>query len=826
MKLEAKKKPQINGDTPSSLYWFMLLTASAFFVYAPFRTALFNGYSKQYDGPIFNSILTSSVILILLAIHFMFKWNLSDHRDLLGVYVWLIPLTYWISSLTAASSELAKNMALIHVSYATLFIFGAYLARNKLGAKLIQGSITFIGYGIVLFGLACAFGNLYSQDAVMLTVDGYRLTSVFQYANAYAAYLITVLLCSLYYITHSKKWYIVFVHSLMLVPTLVSFWLTLSRGGIVILPFIFLAILPLLKITRQLAFSLYTIIAIGTSFILTNFVTQKSTSIVTEVLKTTSADLKSAKTYNWFHIESIKGWSAILLISLITSGILLMIHIYVIPWFEHRLSKFTLRRFSRLVIPVTLILIAVLGALIVLGTPVKTILPQDLQTRLENINFEQNSVLERGTFYKDSLKVFKDHSIIGAGGGGWAALYQRYQNNPYTSYQAHNFFLQYLIEVGAIGITILIIFLIAVYLLFIRKSFSQGNDELHSHFIFYFVSISILLHSMLDFEMSYVFLGALVFLCLGGMASVLDGKPAWFGKLSFFAKRRIIYPCVISGVALVFFIISLINVTSDNSFDKAIAYANQGKPLNEILVPLDKAIRSSSRSEYYNLKANFLIQVYAQNKNEEYWNQAKDILEKARKKEPNNRLLLERQYALFLTKQDLEAAVNVVNEGLEKYPWELSFYERAGSLYNAQWNQARQQNNTEIMEQKWKLLQANYQAIQDGIDYISKLPDGQVQGRAFYLSSIIRYSVGQVYMVNGQYDKALPEMQFAAGEANSKLISGTLQQGEDEQYKPIIRWYLALTQKQGTTDQAFYNAFIKKYDTEKQQIEAILGSLK
>lgn len=61
-------------------------------------------------------------------------------------------------------------------------------------------------------------------------------------------------------------------------------------------------------------------------------------------------------------------------------------------------------------------------------------------TRLENINFQQHSVLERITFYKDAMKVVKDYPIIGTGGGGWSSLYEQYQNNPYISRQVHNFF--------------------------------------------------------------------------------------------------------------------------------------------------------------------------------------------------------------------------------------------------------------------------------------------------------------------------------------------------------------------------------------------------
>lgn len=823
--MKSKKSPNLpSSQDQSILLWFIISTVILLIFFAAYHTALFNGYSAQYDKTIFVALLITSFIFILLVVCFFFNWELQDNRDLLSMYIWLVPLTFWISSLFAASSELAQNMTIIHVMYSVLFMAGAHVSRNGFKASLMQIAITMLGYSVVLYGLACAFGNMYSRDAVMFTDQGYRLTSVFQYANAYAAFLNAILLCCLYYITHSKKWYIVFINSLMLVPILVSFWLTLSRGGIVALPFIFLAILPVLSLVRQLSLSVYAIIGTAASFLITGYVTDKSTKLVTEVLKKTSSNLKSADTYSWFHRESLSGWAVVLGVSCITAGIIVGLQKYVTPKLERKLESFSSRKFSRVIIPLGLILVAVLGALLIIETPVKSILPQALQTRLENINFQQHSVLERGTFYKDSLKVFKEHPILGSGGGGWAALYERFQNNPYVSRQAHNFFLQYLIEVGVIGLAVFIGLLTTVYALFIRKAFTRGNDGLPSHLIFYFVSTSILIHSILDFEMSYVFLGALVFLCLGGMASVLDNKPSWMGKLSFVNKKKYIYPSLLSIIAIFFFYITVINLTANNSYEKAIAYAVGGKPLNEVLKPLDKAISSTSRSEYYALKSNFLLQVYSQNKQDDYWNQAKNVLEEARKKEPNNRLLLERQYSLYIAKQDLKSAISVIREGLENYPWELSFYERAASLYNTQWNQAKQQKNAKAMEEAWDDILNNSQAVQKGIEHIATLPAGQMQGRAFYQSSIIHYSLGQVYMLNGQYDKALAELQPASAEANTKL-AGALQQGEDEQYRIIIRYYLALTQKLGNIDQALYGSFTTKYPQEKQQIEVVIASL-
>ena len=123
------------------------------------------------------------------------------------------------------------------------------------------------------------------------------------------------------------------------------------------------------------------------------------------------------------------------------------------------------------------------------------------------------------------MKVLADYPIIGAGGGAWASLYEQYQNNPYTSTQAHNFFLQYLIEVGIIGFLVFMSFIVYIFYKYIRGYVQTDDEGRNSHFLYLILVLSILIHSILDFNMSYVFMGILVFLGLGGMASVMNSKP-------------------------------------------------------------------------------------------------------------------------------------------------------------------------------------------------------------------------------------------------------------------------------------------------------------
>ena len=824
------KNPVLHESIPI-LDWIIHALVTIFLFYSAFHTGLFNGYSPNFDAPIYTSLVIASLILICLSIAYFFCWKLDSNQSLLSIYIWLIPLTFWISTINAASFQLSRNMAIIHMMYATFFLAGIYLSKNKLSANIVQLFITLSGYAVVIFGLANMFGNSYSKDAVMLTVDGYRVTSVFQYANAYAAFLMAICLCSLYYIVYSKKWYVSLLHSLILVPVLLCFWLTLSRGALVLFPIIFLCMLPLLPLAKQLAFSIYTAIGFIATLPILKPVETRSTEIVTKLIESQQNN-QPVPTLSLFNGESLAGWGIVILTSVIAAVCIGAIRYYAFPVIERKLQTFSIRKLSRIMLPALLVIAVGVMAFLILATPLKQILPESIQNRVNNINFQQNSVLERGTFYKDSLKIIKEYPIIGTGGGGWAVLYERYQNNPYVSRQAHNFFLQYLVEVGLIGFIILTALLVFIYWKFIKRSFTVSEDEASSHFIFYFVSLSILIHSTLDFELSYVYLGSLVFLCLGGMTSVLKVRPSWMHVKQSVSSKRFIYPAFVSTIAIIFLILSVQNVNANRAYKKAIAAASQGQPFNQVIGYVDSAIKSVPSPDYYTLKTDMLMQVVSQVSDQQqqssFLNLARVTIDEGRKAEPNSRILLERDYSLNMMMQKHDAALSVVEEAIGNYPWELSFYERAASLYNAQWNQAKQANDQAKTEKAWNSLQDIFNQVQKGIDHIGTLPEGQIIGRSFYLSPIIRYSVGQVNMVNGEYEKAWLQLQPAGEEAYGLLesIDPQADPASFQQNQLIVQWYLALAKKQGTLDQNRYNTFIGKYPESKVQIDNIVSSLK
>lgn len=799
-------------------FWFLISMTIWYLFYAPFNTGLFNGYQSNFDGPIYFAALLSSIILFIIAVQVFTKWETIDFCHVLSILVWLLPLSYLISSIQALSPHLAKNSTYIHMMYAILFLAGIYLAGKPISLKLLALAVTVSGYAMVLFGVANMFGNMYSRDAVMLTDQGYRVTSDFQYANTYAAFLMVVLLCCLYYITHTTKRYWIAVHSLMLVPICLSFWLTLSRGGLVTLPFIFLLILPLLSFGRQLAFFVYSGLGIVAIIPIADGISKRSTNLVQKVWdsidKTAPFPEKTIQTIGWFNVESLTGWLIVLLAAVLVATVTYLLQCYVLPIAEKKWAHVSLTK-GRLMIPGIIIVLITVGTLTIF-TGIKNIFPAPIKEQMDRINFQQHSFLERATIYKDSLKVIQDYPIFGTGGGGWASIYEKYQSNPYTARQAHNFLLQYAVEIGLVGLIIVLSFILIVLILYLRNFYKKMQDS--QHIIFYFIIISLCIHSLLDFDFSYVYIGSLIFLSLGVLASTIDLQPKWIGIVKNSRYLRWGYPAILSALALFIFISSIIMYNANKSF----AAANNGlvtqQPVQEIIKKLDNAIdKQPHNPEYLIKKADIFMQLHIQTKEEQYYNQSFQLLEKTREYEPYNRTAIDFSIQAYLQKANLTEAILLNEQALVKYPWEINYYNQLSSLLFQTWNNARVSNKTNEMSLYGSKLQKLYETVLNKTEELTHLPEGQLQGRPFSITPAISLYSGQYYYLSGNPAKAAELLEKPAKDAT---FEGNEQEITLQRF--ITRWYLASLQKNGSQDQEVRDKFLGKWPEEVNEISKLI----
>ncbi|WP_338554862.1 O-antigen ligase family protein [Paenibacillus sp. KS-LC4] len=729
----AKEQPLLQGLLTLGLALFVLIF--------PYDRGLFNGYEYAFESPIYNAAIYGYVLLAATALYaYLTGWRLNNHRSVLSLAILLLPAIYWLSSMQAVSSYYAKFMTFVFFLLAALFLTSLYAAGKVQMRKWLEYGVMLSAYLIVFFGLLNLFGQQYYKDAMWLAHDGYRLSSVFQYSNTYAGFLIAIFLVAAYYAATCERWYMRLANSIMLVPILISFFLAYSRGAIVIIPVMLIVILPFLKLARQFAYVVYA----GLSALLTLVILGKitaNTEAISAIVQPTGT--KAATTISMFDKLPLQSWALLAGAALVNTALILLIHNKLFPWIEKKSERLAQRKWSFVAFPVAIIIVGLLAAvLLITSDGIRDLLPEKIASRFENINLQQHSVLERWTFYEDGLKVAKDYPLLGAGGGGWQALYEQYQNNPYWSRQAHSFFIQTLVEVGWIGFAALIGLLVYVYFLYIR-SYIRHPERRGSHLIFFILATTLLLHSAIDFDMSYVYLSTLLFISLGAMLAPY-GKSLAFKQETEHVQgstMKWIYPSAIGVLAVVLLIGSARENSANHTFQETYNTAAAGQAqLNQLLPSLDKAIKISPDHSVFSLtKYEWLMQAYEQTQNATMKEQALQTLAAGKANDPYNRTFILAQYENFKKDGNTTEMLKVLEEGISKFRWDIVLYDHAIVEYVAA--MSSDAGNADAYRSRALEIKAE---VERRIAQLAALPPEQSQGREFNFTSAMQQALATI----------------------------------------------------------------------------------
>lgn len=773
----------------STIFWIIASGLLFFFLFMPFQKGLLNSGDPQYEAAILYSFLIGAVLLIGLAIHSYKARSASIVETPYQYLIWCIPLLYLISMLGAVSAHYSYIEFLIWILYAILFTTAYRFTRNQDGGKI--AFYIFMGSAavIVLFGIMNWFGDaslwgllpwvVYGDAAWNSGID-IRLASVFQYANSFAAYLIAFSFACLATIVYSKHKQMVLFASFMFVPTFVSFILTYSRGGWLAFPIILLLILPLLTFSKQIQMLFHLVIGAAASIVLLPTVTNLGLLLQQDHTQGTA----------------LKAWAILIGISLIAGVISLLFNKYAAFRLEQKLQGWNKKKMINLLLPCLAIVAGVAGIIVLFGnTGFIKLLPESIGSRLETINFNQHSVLERGTFYMDAIAIWKDYPIFGAGGGAWQALYQQYQGNPYTSSQVHSFFLQMLVEVGIVGILALFIILITVYYYFLQSFAKKADEDKLIPSIWYIVVTSILLHSALDFNMSYVYLGALVFFSLGGMLASSDTKTFDWQQKLLRSNWKLATPVILIVISLAFGIATFVNISGHNAYNAAQASLNE-KPVQQTLEKLNTAINRGGHPEYIDYKLQLLNQLYEKTYEEQYAIEAQQVLDKGIKSEPYYEKFIYRQIELnTLLKKD-DSSVTVLENAVEKFPWEIDYYVELARTQFRRSIAALEQDDPQSAKQHLQfIIDLRDEVLAKAVE-LENLPDAQLQGRAFGLTAKLAMPIGQALFVFGDYEQA-------------------------ESYLALA-WNPTFTDKQDTMAALYYSAALQKLNRPSEEVNAII----
>jgi len=760
-----------------------------FFLIMPFQRGLLNVGEPIFEVSILYSFLIGAVLLFCLSIHLFRSNNTLSFGTPYQYLIWSVPFFYFISMFGAASAHYSYIEFLIWVFYAIFFMAAYRFSLHSDGRNIAFYIYMITAAVIVLFGMMNWFGNAslwgllpweVYKDAAMFASGDIRLTSVFQYANTYAAYLIAFLYACIATIIFSRNKYIVLFASFMFVPSFISFILTLSRGGWLAFPVILILILPLISFTKQIQALFHFVLGAVVSIFLLSYI--NSTGLKLQIEHT--------------QLGGFTAWIVLIGVSLIVAIISLFFQMKLAPKLDQKFARLNQHKLNTLFLPVLTIIIGVLGAILLFGnTGILKILPENIGSRLENINFNQHSVLERGTFYEDTITIWKDYPITGAGGGAWQALYQKYQHNPYTSILAHSFFFQMLTEIGLLGMIALFIVLMAIYYRFIRAFTKKTDEDKLVPYVWFLVCTSILIHSLLDFNMSYVYIGVLVFFALGGMLASTESKTFDWQKKLLGTKWKLVLPIVMATGAIMFFFSSIQNISGYNAYQDAQKTVTTA-PIEKTMLELDKAINRSGHPEYVDYKLQYLRQLYDQTGDEQYTIEAQLTLDKVMKREPYYESFIYRQLELNKVHLDDEASTQLLSASMDKFPWEIKLYQEYAAVQFRR-SIAALENDEQATAKE--LLQTIFD-LRDKVNeknvILEQLPEDQLQGRVFGITPALALPIGQSYYVLGDYENAIAYLSIA--------------------------WNPAFTEQKDITAAVYYAAALKRLDRPYEEIEQAL----
>ena len=188
------------------------------------------------------------------------------------------------------------------------------------------------------------------------------------------------------------------------------------------------------------------------------------------------------------------------------------------------------------------------------------LLPGFVANRLQGL-FANENAIQRTAFFRDGMKVFRDHPIIGAGLGSFETLLFGYQDFYYQTKYVHNHYIQVLLDSGIIGIILYLSVLVSVGAALWRGRRKDGDFRaLHPALCAAFVMI--VLHSCMEVVMSislYLPYACAVF----SLIAVCYGRP-----VSRRAHCRIA-AAVPGMIALVYAVLIVINLTADAGVRKS-----------------------------------------------------------------------------------------------------------------------------------------------------------------------------------------------------------------------------------------------------------------
>lgn len=302
-------------------------------------------------------------------------------------------------------------------------------------------------------------------------------------------------------------------------------------------------------------------------------------------------------------------------------------------------------------------------------------IPENIVSRFTSIDLKERSFTGRTNYYRDSLKIFKDYPIFGAGGGAWKGLYTKYQSEPYFSTEAHNYFLQTLVELGTVGIVLMVVFIGTICVLFITMM--KKRDLMQMTILFSILSL--LTHSALDFNFSYLSIS----LFMWGLIGLIDTKEINGINEKINTKfNKEINSLIPLALVLPFVLASVFFYGGQQSATSGLIALQQEGDVERGYALLDKAIGMDPfNKDFRSDMAQLQSMVESEDQQQLFLQRAEENLQAAMKYAPYDDKILQQIGFFYLSYGEFDKGFDYIEKMLEVAPMRASNYEAKVNAY-------------------------------------------------------------------------------------------------------------------------------------------------
>lgn len=367
------------------------------------------------------------------------------------------------------------------------------------------------------------------------------------------------------------------------------------------------------------------------------------------------------------------------------------------------------------------------------------IMPDRFYDRVFSYSRDRN-MERRFELFRDATRVIKDYPLTGVGGGGWAAVYHGYQDQPYTSREVHNHYLQVWVEAGIFGFIAFIGLWLSFALAFYRNcSKGKAGKQVWQYWSATFIPAAALgAHSIIDWNFSMAAVGIFLFTLFGAGRS-LD-QVRWFAlnnKSSGSGKGFLVGTGgIVMGVALFVYAIVLYNGLQTTWRSQELFERGN---IKQALAEMDKAFAMDPyRAENYHNYNALIEEQVVRSQNPAEIERLVDLARRAHELEPFNPNYLLRYGDLLLNYADIRQGLDTIDRIIILRPHAENSYLQAG------WVRLR------LIE-----FYAGSGSISQALQYGAELNDVADQMREkFGNATALSYALGRTAYLTGDYHAA------------------------------------------------------------------------